>query len=336
MGNTRQVTAVSPPNIALVKYWGKVGAPGLNLPAGESVAVCLDRLHARVSIEPVASRGAEFYWNGVLLPHDATEPFRRVLSALGWEPGRSGMRVEVVFPLPARAGFAASAASLSAFAAAASRYLGGPEDRVSLSRLARLGSGSACRSVPGGFVYWSRGERPSGEESFGQQFAAPGHWPELRLLLVELSAVPKSVSSTEGMIQTAATSPLYDDWPARCDRHAIQMRDAICGHDFASMADCASMNWQLMHAVCLAARPPILYLNGKSAAVMDLVAELAAEVAVFVTFDAGPNPVVVTLARHEGEVASALSRVVSGAAVHSCGVGVGTTICEGGEDEPDS
>jgi len=331
-----RVCAVSPPNIAFGKYWGKRGEAGLNVPAGESLAVCLDRFHARVVLGEARGGADEFYWNGARLPHAAETPFKRVLAALGrCREGEAAINAEVTFPLPARAGFAGSSASLSAFAAAATRWFGGAEDTASLSALARKGSGSACRSVPGGFVAWGRGGQ-SEDESYGERIAPPGHWPELRLLLVELSSAPKKVSSTEGMNRCASTSPLYSLWVKESTCHTRALVEAVLVRDFAEMSRTATANWQLMHAVCRAAQPAVIYLTDVSMRVVDLVNRLSSALPVFVTFDAGPNPVVVTLSIHEDEVTAALAGEVPDAAIHSCGVGEGTRIVAGGDVEPNS
>ena len=119
---------------------------------------------------------------------------------------------------PAAAGLASSAAGFAALAVAARAAAGFKRDTKAESILARRGSGSASRSIEGGFVRWNRGKRPDGKDSFGEQLFDEGHWPELRLLVGMVSREEKEVKSRDGMRSTVETSPYYPAWAKDAER----------------------------------------------------------------------------------------------------------------------
>uniref|UniRef100_A0A0R3X0S0 MDD_C domain-containing protein n=1 Tax=Hydatigena taeniaeformis TaxID=6205 RepID=A0A0R3X0S0_HYDTA len=165
----------------------------------------------------------------------------------------------------------------------------------------RRGSGSACRSMFGGFVHWER-SRPDSEhvpQSVKQLFPCT-HWPELRVLICVISSHHKSVSSREAMLRTVTTSPLYQEARATVVRHRLpRFIDAFGQRDFAALAELTMRESNELHAFCLDSWPPVVYLNSTSFAVMDFVHALNQHMHRYVvayTFDAGPNAFLLTLA----------------------------------------
>ncbi len=320
----RRAAASAPPNIALVKYWGKRDDQR-NLPAADSVALCLDGPRTHVLLEPGAADAVR--WNGTLLPPERLPPYRRLLDHLRSQaPDPVPVLAEVTTRVPVAAGLAGSAAVMAAFAAAAAELFGLTPDQQTLSAAARLGSGSAARSVPDGFTYWQRGRHPDGSDSFTASFAPHDHWPELRLLAVLLETGPKRVGSTEGMIRTAATSPWFPAWVDACNRDAPLARDAILARDFASLAEIAERQAFLMHGLCLTARPPILYL---SPAALDFVEALRREcrgIEWFVSFDAGSNPLLFTRNPDDLRLAEAVAGLAPTATVLTARPGPGVRL----------
>ncbi len=307
MRSNRKAIASAPPNIALVKYWGKRDGQ-LNLPAGDSVSICLDGPRTRVELVP--SDRDQVVWNGAVLPAGLLPPYRRILDALRSDP--DPVEIKVTTAVPVAAGLAGSAAVMAALAVAATSYFGEDLTEESLSVLARLGSGSAARSIPSGFAYWHRGSQADGSDSFATSIRNSTHWPELRLVALFLDTSPKAISSTTGMRRSAETSPLYQQWIESCNRIAPQMEQHIRDRNFKELATATNEQAMLMHATCLTAQPPILYLSRKA---MELLEKLADELPAdswCVTFDAGTNPIFLTLTGQLPNLLTALDEFAAG------------------------
>jgi diphosphomevalonate decarboxylase len=232
----------------------------------------------------------------------------RVLALLERVRAESGRalgpaRVDSRGNFPMAAGLASSAAGFAALALAGRAAAGLSIDPASVSRLAREGSGSACRSVEGGVCIWHRGERQDGADSVATQAFPEGHWPELRLLVAVLSRAEKEVGSRDGMAQTVETSPYYPAWVQDAEAEIPRATAAIAARDLETLGALSERNAWRMHATTLAADPPLCYLLPATLALL-LALPVARRrgVPVWFTLDAGPNPVLLTLASHEAEV----------------------------------
>ena len=205
---------------------------------------------------------------------------------------------------PTAAGLASSASGFAALIATLSAlYSLQPALSASdLSRFARQGSGSACRSLFGGFVAWQSGVKASGEDSLALEVAPREHWPSLQALICVVSDAKKGTPSTAGMQRTVATSTLLQHRikevvPARMEA----ITKAIKAHDFNAFADITMADSNNFHACALDTSPPIFYMNDTSRAIVQVIEELnrASEEQgqgkkVAYTYDAGPNAVLYT------------------------------------------
>ena len=197
---------------------------------------------------------------------------------------------------PTAAGLASSAAGFAALVRAIADLYELPHSPSDLSRIARQGSGSACRSMFGGYVAWNMGERDDGTDSIAEQVAPASHWPNMRAAILVVSASKKGVSSTAGMQSTVSTSELFFHRarivvPNRMEK----MKRAIQQRDFSTFANLTMRDSNQFHAICLDSSPPIFYLNDISRGIIRLVEELnrvAGEIVAAYTFDAGPNAVI--------------------------------------------
>ena len=301
-----KATARAHPNIALVKYWGKRNE-ALILPHQSSFSVTLSDLWAQTTVAFDADS------DGGLLdgrPFSVKE-LGRVSVLLDVVRQRAGVtrgaRVVSRSNFPTAAGLASSAAGFAALALAASRAAGLKLDPREVSILARLGSGSACRSIAGGFVEWLRGERADGEDSYAVQRFPATHWPELRLLAAECASEAKAVSSRDAMRTAVETSPYYAAWIKDAESSVPMARELIDRRDLAELGALVERNAWRMHATSLAASEPTCFLRPTTLAVIERVANLRREgVPAYFTLDAGPNPVVLTLAPHAPAVSAAL------------------------------
>lgn len=322
-----KATARAHPNIALVKYWGKRDER-LILPHQSSVSVTLGPLSVTTTVEFSGKPGAdEVEINSV----QATgAEFTRVRDVLRWVRQESGQRklgaAKVVSKgdFPAAAGLASSAAAFAALSVAARAAAGLKRNERSESILARRGSGSASRSVAGGFVRWNRGRRRDGLDSFGEQLFSEAHWPQLRLLVGMVSTEEKEVKSRDGMKSTVKSSPYYPAWVRQAERDAREIVKWIRRRDLEGVGALAEQNAWAMHASAMGARPPLCYLKPQTVAVIE-ACRLARKqgIGVWFTLDAGPNPVLLTT---EPDVprATALVRQCGASEVIVCEPSAGT------------
>ena len=295
-------------NIALVKYWGKRDA-ALNLPAVGSLSLTLEGLSTRTTVVFDGKRETDaLVLNGADADARATA---RVSKFLDLVRARAGIReralVESSNDFPTAAGLASSASAFAALAVAATRAAGLQLDDRELSILARRGSGSAARSIFGGFVEMHRGERADGEDAFAEPIVTD--W-DVRLVIAATTQGPKSTLSTDGMRHTAETSPYYDPWVKMSDRDLATAREAIARRDLEALGEVTEASCLSMHASAMAARPAVVYFHGATIEGYRIIQELrSAGVPAWFTCDAGPHVKALTDARHAAAVEAALARL---------------------------
>lgn len=300
-------TAVAHPNIALCKYWGKRDV-ARNLPSTPSLSLTLAPFEARTTLRWGAPADAMSLDGRPAREGESAKVFR-VLDRMA--PGRPPCEVVTANTFPTAAGLASSAAGFAALVLAADAAGGlglGPE---ALAVHARQGSGSATRSLQGGWVEWPAGEREDGTDSFGVRLAAADHW-DVRMLVAVLVAGPKPVGSTEGMLRTQRTSPYYPAWVDQAPAELELARAAVLGRDLEALGEVMERSFLRMHASMLAAVPPFTYLAPASLAALEAVRGLrAAGVGAWATMDAGPNVKVLCAAADAPRVREALSAVAA-------------------------
>jgi len=279
--------AYAPVNIALCKYWGKRDR-ALRLPVTSSLSVALPQLGADTTVRH-ATKADRFVLNGHTVP--ASEPSAARLSRfLDLFRGEAEQYFDVcsVSTVPLAAGLASSASGFAALVLALDAFYQWGLGRRELSILARLGSGSACRSVFDGFVEWHAGERADGMDSFAEPL--PCTWPGLCVGWVRVSDAPKAIPSREAMERTTRTSPLYHAWPERAAADLATLRTAIRAVDFEAFGRTAESNALAMHATMLDSWPPVLYWHPRTVEVLHTVWQARAEgIPCYFTMDAGPN-----------------------------------------------
>lgn len=280
-------SAFAPANIALCKYWGKRDEE-LNLPVTPSLSVSLGSFGSKVTLSlQGGSDAAEL--NGERLAEDSFFA-KRLFAFLDLFRPAPDTRFSVVAhnTIPTAAGFASSASGFATLALALNEIFGWDLDRRSLSILARLGSGSASRSVYEGFVEWQAGTSPDGMDSYAEPLDAK--WKDLRLGLLAVSTDHKPVPSRAAMKRTVETSSLYTAWPAKVEKDMAALKDAIRRRDFPLLGQTAESNALTMHATMMAASPPVLYWLPASLSAMHRVWALRdAGLPLYFTMDAGPN-----------------------------------------------
>lgn len=307
----RRVTFVAPANIAFIKYWG-IRDEARVVPCNPSISMTLSRCTSKCTVEfdrsldgdEVSFRqvGGEF--------QSATESFARPvcrhLELLRRRASVSGgFRVWTENSFPTGAGIASSASGFTALALAASEALGAPpNDPAEASWLARMGgSGSAARSVLGGYVLWPESLDDS-DQIPAVQIASASHW-DLRDVVAVVDSTPKDVSSRDGH-RRALTSPRFAPRLEELGARLLAVREAIERRDIEALGETIENEAIDLHHVAMSSQPPIYYWTPGTLAVLWSIRSLRAEgVPVFATIDAGPNVHAICPAEFEERVAEA-------------------------------
>lgn len=216
---------------------------------------------------------------------------------------------------PTAAGLASSAAGFAALVSAIAKLYELPQLMSEISKIARKGSGSACRSLFGGYVAWEMGDKEDGLDSKTVEVAPVDHWPLMKAAILVVSDDKKDTPLTTGMQSTVATSDLFqyrikEVVPKRFE----DMKKAIQDRDFEVFGDLTMKDSNSFHAVCLDSVPPIFYLNDTSKKIIKLIHKLneqEGKIVAAYTFDAGPNAVVYYEEQNENKVLGLIHKYFS-------------------------
>lgn len=282
-----QVSARAHSNIALVKYWGKRSAIR-NLPAVGSISVTLDALHTETSaVFDTALSSDRATLNDQPADTARLTPFiDLVRAAAGIDT-----RVSIVSSnnFPTGAGLASSASGFAALALATTHAAGLDLDARELSILARQGSGSAARSIFGGFVEMHRGTREDGLDAFAEPILSPSDWP-LEIVVAITDTATKPIYTSLGMSRLNERSDYYDAWVAHAETDLAAAREAIAAYDFETLGALTEMSCLKLHGLMMSTRPGLIYWNPATVAAIQAIRELrAAGTPVYFTIDAGPQ-----------------------------------------------
>ncbi len=306
---TGKATAISHPNIAFIKYWGNRDGR-LRIPLNDSISMNLSELTTTTTVE-FGDRTKE---DRVKIDgKDASDAARvRVVEHLNRVRTAAKIgakaRVESTNNFPYGAGIASSASAFAALSLAATRAAGLELNEHELSILARQGSGSACRSIPSGFVEWIGGRTNDG--SYAVSILPPEHW-DLRDVIAVVSSEEKKVGSTEG--HAAAATSLFmperlNALPARLHR----IRRSLIAKDLAAMGAEIEAEALELHLIAMTSRPPVFYWSPEMVRVIQCAQKwLADGLAVYFTLDAGPNVHLICEGKDAAQVES-LARGVQG------------------------
>ncbi len=291
-------------NIALIKYWGKRDER-LILPYTSSLSLTLSDLYTQTAV----NFSDDFSEDSVTLDGENLLPsattFRRVIAMLDLVREKAGIstkaRVVSRNHVPTAAGLASSASGFAALCASAAYAAGLKLTPRELSRLARRGSGSACRSIFGGLVIWHAGE--DDETSYAEPIADAGNPANasapknlnLAMIVVTLDERKKPISSREAMRRTVETSPAYMPWVEQSKLDLSEALEAIRAADIAQLGEVVERNALGMHETMHKAAPPVNYFTDKTYTVLRAVRAMReCGWPVWATMDAGPNVKVLT------------------------------------------
>jgi diphosphomevalonate decarboxylase len=307
-------TYTASPNIALVKYWGMRDV-GLGLPWNSSLSVTLAGIATTTTVRFVP----RLLRDTLILNHRAAtgpplEAVHRFLDRVRAAAGRSdGAEVTSHNNFPTASGLASSASGFAALAGAASAAAGLHPSSRELSRLARFGSGSASRSIFGGFVEWRAGVRADGGDCYARPLFSEDHWPALVDLVCLLRNAPeKAIRSAEAMQGSVTTSPRFAARQTAVPGRLRRMVRAIRDRDAGTLFPLVIEECDDFREVCETTRPPLDYLTAASRAVLAEVRaanlELGEPVAAY-THDAGAHVHVFALREHAPMLQRRLRRI---------------------------
>lgn len=289
-------------NLALIKYWGKRDSV-LNLPETSSLSISLAHQGTATEITTVKNQKNDAIFNQGKMVDKSTEFYQRIVSFLDlFRPdGKTHYLINTFSTVPIASGLASSASGFAALTKALADLYQWQLKPKNLSQLARLGSGSACRSLEDGFVRWSRGKRKDGLDSFGKKLSMV--WPKLRIGVLTISSQPKPISSRAAMTATRQTSLLYPDWVRQSTNDLAVLKKALQKKDFKIFGETAENNALAMHALMFGANPPICYLQKATIDAIKKVWQAREKgLAIYFTEDAGPNLHLLFLEKDEKKV----------------------------------
>lgn len=316
------VTVIAPVNIACIKYWGKRNEE-LILPINDSLSVTLST--ADLCSKTTITADPSFSNNRIVL-NGKEEDFgnERIVRCLNMIKQRAKeeescpkelldcyIHVDSENNFPTAAGLASSASGYACLVYGLAQLYGLKKQEI--SDIARMGSGSACRSIYGGFVQWQKGIQLDGKDSIAVQIAPASHWPDLHVLILVVNDAKKKVASTSGMARSVVTSELIKYRVEKCVPQRIHsIVQAIKDRDFPKFAEITMKDSNQFHAICLDTYPPCVYMNDVSHAIVSYIHEFnknEGETKVAYTFDAGPNACLYLPEKHVKRVLSFINHV---------------------------
>lgn len=299
-----KATALAPANIAFIKYWGK-SDDELRLPMNPSISMNLDSAYTRTTVEFSTTRDEDevTLLDGTFSEQEVSR-VTQGLDRIRQKAGRTEKaRVVTKNTFPKGAGSAASASGFAALTIAGFAALEFPVDEKELTIFARLGSGSACRSIPDGFVEWKEGN--TSDESYAVSLYPSSYW-DLRDILVIVDSRMKKVSTTEGM-ETVRTSPFLTERLSAIADRMIRCKEALREKNFTKLGEVVEEDCLDMHHVMQTQIPPLRYWNDATRRIMEATKNWRAQgIPVYFTIDAGPNVHLFCEAKYEKEVLDAL------------------------------
>jgi diphosphomevalonate decarboxylase len=312
-----KATAIACGNQGLIKYWGNRDDV-LRLPSNNSIGVCVSGLTSKTTVEFSSEyRRDACFLDGVQVIDDRVVAQLNVIRRLAEVDRHAKVVTENSFP--ARSGLGSSASGFAALTLAASLALDLRLDERALSRIARLASGSACRSVVGGFSEWIMGS--SDKDSYARLLAS-AEGIDLRILVVIVDTSGKDVSNAEGMRITSRTSPFYASRLEQLPVKLRAMRQAIQHRDLLQICQLAESDTLNMHACMWTSDPPLIYWSSGTLNVIHKVREMRKDgIPAFFSIDAGANVFVNLPSRYEETAKAQLLGLDAVRSVMSCAPG---------------
>lgn len=304
-----KIRVITHPNIALIKYWGKRDT-SLMLPTKNSLGITLAALKTTTYIEPSPSNSDLIELNGKVLINK-NNPITSFLDTV-----RNSLGINKRFSIssknnfPTASGLASSASGFAALAFGINSVCNLKLSLQEISILARLGSGSAARSVHGGFVLWEQGKHPTGIDCYASQIFNGDWWPDLRVMIAITTNDAKKTPSRAGMQQSIKTSPYYSQWLVESESRLHTMITAIQQRNISLLGKLAEQDWCGMRQVMLSSKPVLDYWSDTSNRLIKKIISIREKNAIeaYITTDAGPHVKIIHHAQDTSFLMKELSR----------------------------
>ena len=302
-----KATAKAPANIAFIKYWGRKDER-LRLPANNSISMNLSGVFTVTTVEFLTGlKKDEIEMIGEKFDQKSEERIVGHLDRVR-RLAKIKIRAKVVTKnnFPKGTGIASSASGFAALTLAATKAAGLQLNQKQLSILARQGSGSACRSIPDGFVEWQAGH--SNETSFAASLFSPGWW-DIRDVIMVVEKAAKKVSSSQGHVLTK-TSAFYQPRLAGIDRRIKKLKGALKKRNFKEFGEVVEQEAINMHSVMMTSKPALYYWLPKTMEII-LATQSWREkgLVVYFTIDAGPNVHLICQNKDEQTIIKRLKKI---------------------------
>lgn len=302
--SNNKITARAHTNIALVKYWGKENE-NLIIPKNSSISLTLNEFYTDTSVLFDNHLDHDvFIINGQRIISHRLDLFMNVIRQKAHI--NTFAKVKSINHVPTSAGLASSASAYAALSAAATKAAGLTLNDTELSKIARRGSGSATRSIFGGFAAWNKGNNDNNSYGYSLQ---ENVIMDIKMIAIIINDKPKKISSREGMKISVNTSPYYHSWIQQTNKDFNTIKDAIYNNDFTTLGTTAELNAMRMHSLTLSSNPPYLYIDYNSIKVINIVKQLRKKgIECYYTMDAGPNVKIICQSFNVDLIVNNLSR----------------------------
>lgn len=273
-------------NIAFIKYWGKKDED-LRLPSNGSISMNLSNLYTTTTVEFDESLSKD----DITINNEKDgKKIAKVVSHLdrirALKNTTMKARIVSVNNFPTGVGLSSSATGFAALTTAAILSLGMELTEKEMTVLARLGSGSACRSIPTGYVEWKAGETT--DDSYAVSLYPPSHW-DLVDIVALTSTKEKYVATTDGQ-KTAQTSPFFKQRMAHIEKKIEDCKLYIKEKNFSAFGKLMEEDALEMHAIMFTSHPPLLYWLPETILIIKKVLEWRKEgIAAYFTINTGQN-----------------------------------------------
>ncbi len=305
-----KATAIANVNIALVKYWGKRDEK-LILPQNASLSMTCRGLFTKTTVEFSDNYKKDIIViNGQKLKNSGKNISMHLAKIKKVAKKTTKAKIVSQSNFPVAAGLASSASGLAALTLATTTAIGLKLTKKELSILARQGSGSACRSIFGGFVQWRRGEKKDGSDSYAQQIVNENYWPELRMIVAIVSEEKKKTASRAGMAQTIKTCPYYKCWLQAAEKDLKIIKKGILKKDFNLVGRQAEHNCLKMHALMITTSPSIIYWTPLTVEILQNIFYWREQgLKCYFTMDAGPQVKIICLVKDVLKIKNNLKKI---------------------------
>ena len=268
-----KATAIGPSNIAFIKYWGKKDEV-LRLPENGSLSMNLSNLFTTTTVEFSKSYTEDYIEiNSISESNEGSRAVKHLDRIRSLAKITEKAKVITNNNFPTGTGLSSSASGFAALTVAAAKAAGLELSEKELSILARQGSGSACRSIPDGFVEWLDGN--TSDTSFALSIFPPDYFEIVDVVTV-VSTDKKFLATSEGQ-QSARTSPFFEKRLDLIKNKIDRVKKAIEDKNFSEFGELIETEALEFHSILFTSNPPLFYLTPETVRLMKFVQKIRSE-----------------------------------------------------------